>query len=67
MQLFVRMLTFHISGFSQQAANCYCSMCRKLHGAAFGTSVGVSGLEFLTGKAQLKEFNASNDSTPSLL
>jgi hypothetical protein len=61
------MLTFHVTGFSQQAANCYCSMCRKLHGAAFGTLVGVSGVEFLTAKAQLEEFIASNDSTPNFL
>ena len=57
------LVTFHVNGFSQQAANCYCSMCRKFHGAAYGTLVGVSGLQFLTGKAQLKEFIASNSTT----
>jgi hypothetical protein len=56
-------VTFHVTGFSQQAANCYCSMCRKFHGAAYGTLVSVSGLEFLTGKAQLKEFIANNGTT----
>jgi hypothetical protein len=57
------MVTFHVNGFSQQAANCYCSMCRKFHGAAYGTLVGVSGIEFLTGSDQLKEFIASNGTT----
>lgn len=56
-------VTFQVTGFSQQVANCYCSMCRKFHGAAYGTLVGVSGLKFLTGKTQLKEFTASNGTT----
>jgi hypothetical protein len=61
------MVTFHVNGFSQQLANCYCSMCRKFHGAAYGTLVGVSGLEFLTGSKQLKEFIASNGTTRNFL
>ena len=56
-------VTFKVSGFSPRAPNCHCSMCRKFHGAAYGTLVGVTGLEFLTGKAQLKEFIASNETT----
>ena len=56
-------VTFHVSGFNQQVANCYCSMCRKFHGAAYGTLVGVSELVFLTGKEKLKEFVACNGTT----
>ena len=56
-------VTFQVNGFSQQAANCYCTMCRKFHGAAFGTLVGVKGLEFLSGKGLLKEFIANNATT----
>ncbi|NVK56541.1 MAG: GFA family protein [Alteromonadaceae bacterium] len=51
---------FSVSGFSEKAANCYCTMCRKFHGAAFGTLVGVRGLQWLSGKSLLKEFVASN-------
>ncbi|MCF7505399.1 GFA family protein [Vibrio sp. L3-7] len=51
---------FSVDGFSEKAANCHCSMCRKFHGAAFGTSVGVQGLSWLSGIDLLKEFVASN-------
>jgi len=54
---------FSVDGFSEKAANCHCSMCRKFHGAAFGTLVGVQGLSWLSGKERLKEFVASNGTT----
>ena len=54
---------FSVEGFSEKAANCHCSMCRKFHGAAFGTLVGVKGLIWLSGKDRLKEFVASNGTT----
>jgi len=49
-----------VDGFSAQAAHCHCSMCRKFHGAAFGTLVGVTGIKWLTGLDSLQEFTASN-------
>jgi hypothetical protein len=49
---------FEASGFSEQAANCHCSMCRKFHGAAFGTLVSVSNLKWLSGLSQLKDYVA---------
>ncbi len=55
-------VSFSVGGFSERAANCHCSMCRKFHGAAFGTLVGVDGLIWLSGKGLLKEFTASNGS-----
>ena len=51
---------FSVDGFCEKAANCHCSMCRKFHGAAFGTLVGVQGLSWLSGKDRLKEFVAPN-------
>ncbi|NOI82667.1 GFA family protein [Vibrio tubiashii] len=56
-------IRFSVQGFSEKVANCHCSMCRKFHGAAFGTLVGVKGLSWLTGKDSLREFVASNDTT----
>jgi hypothetical protein len=38
-------------------------MCRKFHGAAFGTLVGVTGLQWLSGEGNLKEFTADNGTT----
>lgn len=51
---------FSVSGFSPLAANCHCSMCRKFHGAAYGTLVAVTDLTWLSGKALLKDFIAEN-------
>jgi len=51
---------FSVSGFSYKVANCHCSMCRKFHGAAFGTLVSVQGLTWISGKELLKEFVAEN-------
>lgn len=53
-------ITFSVEGFSEQAAHCYCSMCRKFHGAAFGTLVAVNGLKWLSGVDQLKDYVAPN-------
>jgi len=35
-------------------------MCRKFHGAAFATLVGVSDLRWLSGIESIKEFTANN-------
>lgn len=53
-------LSFTVTGFSKKAANCHCSMCRKFHGAAFGTLVEVQGLQWRSGKEALKEFVSQN-------
>ena len=56
-------IQFSVTDFSSQVANCHCSMCRKFHGAAFGTLVSVQGLKWLSGKPLLKDFIASNGTT----
>jgi hypothetical protein len=56
-------VSFTVKSFNKKAANCHCTMCRKFHGSAFGTLVGVSGLNWLTGQDHLKEFVASNGTT----
>jgi hypothetical protein len=55
-----REVKFAVEDFNQQAANCHCTMCRKFHGAAFGTLVGVKSLKWLSGKCLLKDFTAPN-------
>ncbi|WP_295891822.1 GFA family protein [uncultured Vibrio sp.] len=52
--------TFSVSGFSKLAANCHCTMCRKFHGAAFGTLVGVFNFQWLSGEHLVKEYLAPN-------
>ena len=54
---------FSVEGFSDKAANCHCTMCRKFHGAAFGTLVGVKGLKWHAGGDLLQEFVAPNGTT----
>ncbi|MEC4089604.1 GFA family protein [Pseudoalteromonas rubra] len=56
-------VTFSVSGFSTKVANCHCTMCRKFHGAAFGTLVSVTDLNWLSGTECLKEFTAPNGTT----
>ena len=51
---------FSVGGFGNRAANCYCSMCRKFHGAAFGTLVSVEELTWHGGADLLREFTAPN-------
>ena len=53
-------VTFSVSGFSDQVANCHCSMCRKFHGAAFATLAEVSGLTWHSGENLLQHFSAPN-------
>ena len=56
-------ITFSVNGFSTEVANCHCTMCRKFHGAAFGTLVSVYGLKWLSGTELIKEFIAANGTT----
>lgn len=53
-------VSFTVNSFSDKAAHCHCSMCRKFHGAAYATLVVVSGLKWLSGEDCLKDFVASN-------
>ena len=55
-------VSFTVNGFNKKAAHCHCSMCRKFHGAAFGTLVGVLDLQWLSGVDMLKDFVAPNGS-----
>ncbi len=54
---------FSVAGFNPQAANCHCTMCRKFHGAAFGTLVAVHKLHWLAGEELLQDYCASNGTT----
>jgi hypothetical protein len=53
-------ITFEASGFKEHIANCHCSMCRKFHGAAFGTLAQVNKLTWLSGEDLLKDYIAPN-------
>jgi len=42
-----RNVRYEVRGALGPAINCHCSMCRKAHGAAFGTYVRVQRSEFV--------------------
>ena len=57
---------FEIDEFPPDAAaHCHCRMCRKFHGAAFATFVGVqcSKFRWLEGAEALQAYTAENDTT----
>ena len=58
-------INFSVTVFSAQAAHCHCTMCRKFHGAAFGTLVSVAGLKWDSGREYLQEFTAKNGTVRS--
>jgi len=57
-------VTFSIKNIHPLCAHCHCIDCRKFHGAAFSTFVGVdlSDLTWLTGQSNLKTYVADNGS-----
>jgi hypothetical protein len=52
---------YEINGDIKLMANCHCSMCRKHHGAAFVTFVGVNTADFrwLKGEDLLERYQTS--------
>lgn len=52
---------YRIDGEMKQVGSCYCSMCRKSHGAAFGTyaSVPDGALTWLSGIDDVKVYQSS--------
>jgi len=53
-------VTFEAGGFSDKAAACHCTMCRKFHGAAFGSLVDVDEFSWLSGEQLLRDYRANN-------
>lgn len=53
-------VTFSVASIGNTATHCHCTMCRKFHGAAFGTLVSVNGLQWLKGQEHLQHFKAPN-------
>lgn len=53
-------VSFSVDSFSKKAAYCHCTMCRKFHGSAFSTLVGVYGLTWLSGEELLRHYIAEN-------
>src|SRR5688572_30594352 len=52
---------FEISGKLSEASHCHCSMCRKAHGAAFGTYAAARAAEFrfVSGEDRITRYRSS--------
>ena len=52
---------FEIHGKLGRASHCHCSMCRKAHGAAFGSyaAVKVENLKFVAGEELILRYRSS--------
>lgn len=52
---------YRVSAEIEEISHCHCGMCRKIHGAAFGTYAGVKadGFEWLAGESKVKSFSSS--------
>lgn len=53
-------ITFEAGDLQPDPAHCHCTMCRKFHGAAFGTLAAAGRLEWLTGEELLRHYKADN-------
>ena len=56
-------ISWEIDGELTMMANCHCSMCRKVHGGAFGTYVGVEAESFrwTAGADHIQRYESSPD------
>jgi len=52
---------FEIDGVLKGASHCHCSMCRKAHGAAFGTYAAAKAAEFrfVSGEDRITRYRSS--------
>jgi hypothetical protein len=52
---------FEIGGALSGASHCHCSMCRKAHGAAFGTYAAVNAADFrvVSGAERITRYRSS--------
>jgi hypothetical protein len=54
-------ITYELGGSAQLINHCHCSMCRKVHGAAFGSFLhaDASGFRWVTGADLLQRYQSS--------
>jgi hypothetical protein len=54
-------IRYRVDGAVQELSNCHCEMCRRMHGAAFGTYAGVKTTDFqwLGGESSVKAYASS--------
>ena len=58
---------FEVTGDFTDMMDCYCSMCRKAHGAAYATFVGCKASDFklLQGEEQVSRYQSSEQGVRS--
>jgi hypothetical protein len=55
-------IRYRVDGEIEEFSHCHCSMCRQIHGAAFGTYAGVksTGFRWLSGVSKVKSYTSSD-------
>jgi hypothetical protein len=58
---------FEVNGDFGEMVDCFCSMCRKAHGAAYATFVGCQAADFnlLQGENLVSQYNSSEQGVRS--
>jgi len=58
-------VSFEAGDLQADPAHCHCSMCRKFHGAAFGTLAAAGEFRWLTGEDLVRHFKGQNGTVRS--
>ena len=55
-------IQYRVDGDIEEVSHCHCSMCRQIHGAAFGTYAGVksTGFQWMNGTSKVKSYPSSH-------
>ena len=58
-------VSYQLAGTPQFINHCHCTMCRKVHGAAFGSFLHADGRRFrwLSGEGEIRHYRSSPDNT----
>lgn len=58
-----RQVRYQVEAFEGGAAYCHCSMCRKIHGSAFGVYARVmnGGFQWLEGRELVRSYQSSSN------
>lgn len=54
-------IQWSIDGEFSMRINCHCSICRKVHGSAYGAFIGapVNGFQWITGEDKIRQYQSS--------
>lgn len=54
-------VTYELQGAVRNMMHCHCSICRKIHGAPFGTYLSVDRVRWLSGEDHISRYQSSHN------